>query len=179
MMKPKNNSKNPARDMCQTPDYALDPLLPYLKPEWCAWESACGEYYLSNALRDKAVSMVIATDQLYGHDYFSYEPDRESYDVQITNPPFSKKYPWLRRAYELGKPFALLMPADSLYARSANALFEKYGTEIIIMNPRINFKMPNKGWDSRANFSTAWFTWGLNIGKVLTFATVTLREQTA
>lgn len=37
-------------DSCQTPAYALDPILPYLKPEWSLWESATGEGFLANHL---------------------------------------------------------------------------------------------------------------------------------
>lgn len=90
----------------------------------------------------------------------------------MTNCPYSVKYPWLRRYYELGKPFALLLPVDTTGAAQAQVLFDRYGIEIIYMNKRVNFKMPNKGWSGSAQFSTAWFTWGLNIGKQMTFAKI-------
>lgn len=113
---------------------------------------------------------VCAGDILTGENFFEYTP---GYDCQVTNPPFSIKYEWLARTYRLGQPFALLMQIYTLGAVKGNSLYDKYGVEVIFINPRINFKMPELGYGgSGANFSTAWFTWGLNIGKQMTFATV-------
>lgn len=75
--------------------------------------------------------------------------------------------------YQLGKPFALLMPVEVLGAKSAQRNFKAHGIEVILLDKRVNFKMPEKGWlGSGAQFPTAWFTWGLNIGKQITFATL-------
>jgi hypothetical protein len=176
--KPKNNSSNPARDECQTPYYAIEPLLPYLKQmvkpdeEFNIWESAVGEGLLASYFLALGYSMFIGS-QLNGKDYFLDSSVPENYSIQITNPPYSKKYQWLKRAYELQKPFALLMPADSMFAgKKAVPLFEQYGVEILLPYQRINYKMPNKGWEGSAQFHSAWFTWGMNIGKFLTYVTL-------
>lgn len=115
---------------------------------------------------------IIGTDIKDGFDYFYYEiPD--NYHIQITNPPFSLKYGWLARSYELGKPFALLLQIDVFGSGKAQRLFNRYGIEVILMDKRIDFKMPNKGWTGGgSHFSVAWFTWGLGIGQTLTFATL-------
>ena len=47
-MKPKTNRKGDKNtshtmDQCQTPTYAVEPLLPYIPKEWLVWESAAGE----------------------------------------------------------------------------------------------------------------------------------------
>ena len=68
-------------------------------------------------------------------------------------------------------PFALLIPVETLGAKTAQALFREFGLEVIFLDRRINFKMPGKGWaGSAAQFPTAWFTWGLAIGRQMTFA---------
>jgi len=36
--------------------------------------------------------------------------DNKECDIIITNPPYSLKEEFFKRAYELGKPFAFLMP---------------------------------------------------------------------
>lgn len=157
-------------DACQTPAYALDPLLPYLPEGWTIWEPACGEGLLEDALLDSYLE-VVSGDLQAGQDFFEYEP--EYWDCQVTNPPFSRKFPWLKRSYELGKPFALLLPVETLGAEKAAVLFEEFGVEIIFMRPRINFKMPNKGWEGAGSqFPVAWFTWGLGIGRQMTFAKI-------
>lgn len=172
-MKPKSNHTGDQYtpqgiDACQTPAYALSPLLPHLDLSWRIWEPAAGEGYLAGALSVAGYDCV-AGDILRGQNFFQYQPDR--WTAIVTNPPYSIKFKWLARCYELAKPFALLMPVETIGAKSAQILFRKFGAEIIWLDKRVNFKMPNKGWEgSSAQFPTAWFTWGLNIGRENTFA---------
>jgi len=163
-------------DACQTPAYAIDPLLPHLTNFLTIWEPAAGEGLLVEALYDSELSAnpmgVIASDILTGQNFFDYEPEH-AWDCIVTNPPFSLKFKWLERCYQLGKPFALLLPVETLAAATAQKMFAEYGIEVIFMNKRINFKMPNKGWDGAgAQFGVAWFTWGLGIGKEMSFAEI-------
>jgi len=146
-------------DQCQTPPYAIDPLLPYLDPDSIIWEPACGEGMLVEAFYDSGFSEVIASDALTGQNFFDYEP--EGWDCLITNPPYSIKYEWLERCYELQKPFALLVPVDTLGAKTAQLLFAEYGSETMFLHPRIDFKMPKKEWDSSAQFSVVWLCWNI------------------
>jgi hypothetical protein len=105
---------------------------------------------------------VISTDILYGIDFFKDQPS-DYWTCQITNPPYSAKYKWLARSYELGKPFALLMPLETLGAWAAQKLFKRHGIKLIIPNKRIDFGMPEKGWSGGgAQFPTAWFCYGLH-----------------
>ena len=167
-MKPKLNrlDNTGTMDRCQTPAYALAPILPFLKIGWIIWEPAAGEGNLVKAMQSYNV---ITTDILTGQDFFSYTPKK--YDTIVTNPPFSQKYKWLSRCYQLNQPFALLMPVEVLGAKQAQVLFEEFGTEVIFLRPRVNFKMPNKGLNgSGAQFPVAWFTWGLGIGQQISFA---------
>lgn len=179
-MKPKENkagdiSKSSTFDRCQTPFYALDPLLPYLPKSWLIWESAAGDGQIVAKLQSSGFE-VVSSDLLTGQNFFDYSP--LTWDCQITNPPYSTKYHWLNRSYELGKPFALLLPLETLGAGQGQRLFEKFGVEIILLNKRINFKMPNKGYlGNGAQFPTAWFTFGLGIGQHLTFAKISYYED--
>src|SRR3990167_6197427 len=141
-MKPKQNSVNNLRDQCQTPPYALDPLLPYLEKyaQECQpiWEPAAGNRLLVQALHN-AGHWVKEGEILRGDDFFEYEPDW--WEVSVTNPPFSKKYKWLERCYALGKPFALLVPVEILGAVTAQKLMQEHGFEIMFLNNRIDFLM--------------------------------------
>lgn len=166
-MKPKNSSKNTERDKCQTPPYALDPLLPFLSKDVRIWEPACGELHLYDALADKG-HRVIATDLYDGpeYDFFEYQP--EQWDIQLTNPPFSLKYKWLERSYALGKPFALLVPVEILGSVTAQNMMKEHGFEIMLLDQRIDFKMPSAGWGgSGAQFPTLWLTWKILPEKVM------------
>ena len=94
-------------DDFQTPAVALGPLYPYLPPSSIVWECAAGRGNLVRALQGGGYN-VIASDLLTGQDFRMWTPD--SFDVIVTNPPFSLKGEFLERAYLLGKPFAFLLP---------------------------------------------------------------------
>lgn len=174
-MKPKTNRKGELNeskpfDRCQTPAHTFDPLKPYISKNDTIWESAAGEQTMLADTMIDAYYHVVMSDILYTpeQNFFEYQP--KEWDVQVTNPPYSVKYDWMKRSYELGKPFALLIPVESLGAQKAQKLMKQYGFEIILLNKRVNFHMPNKGFDgSGAQFPVMWFTWGLNIGKQVSF----------
>lgn len=168
-MKPRSSYKPSPKDSCQTPPYAVQVLVPYLPVPSVIWEPAAGEGYIVDTLKRNGFR-VISGDIKQGQDYFLYEP--VEYDIQVTNPPWNQyeKYPWIRRAYQLGKPFALLMQTDTLGVQEAIVEFARYGIEVIQPMGRIFYKMPVKGWDSNAQMPSAWFTYGLKIGQSLTFA---------
>lgn len=162
--------KTPARQGSpndfQTPPEALRPLLPYLKKDWVIWECAAGKGNLSTALSDKGYE-VIATDILVNNfDFLTNKP--VLWDCIITNPPYSIKQQFLERAYQLGTPFAFLLPLTTFETAKRQRLFKKYGLEVIFFDKRINFETPS-GKGSGSWFATAWFTNGLNIGKEMTF----------
>jgi len=77
----------------------------------------------------------------------------------------------LERAYTLQKPFALLLPLTTFETRRRQELFKQYGVQVIFFDKRINFITPTgkAGKESKSWFSTAWFTWGLNLPEQLNF----------
>lgn len=172
-------------DVCQTPPHALEPLYPYIPKDWIVWESACGpERLLQNTMEAQGYS-VFGTDLLHGAQYnrFTYTP--LLYDIEVTNMPFSIKYKWLKQAFQDNKPFALLAPYETTFAKDFQILFKEYNArpyfiEILSPERRINFKMPNMGWGitvwdeikqmfvkkgDSAQMPTCWITWGLNISQ--------------
>ncbi len=157
--------KTVSADDFQTPPIAIEPLLPYLKKDWTIWECACGKGNLVKVLKQKNFK-VIGTDILTGHDFLKWQPKK--YDCIITNPPYSLKQQFLERAYELGKPFAFLLPLTTFETQKRQALFKEYGLEVIFFNKRINFEIPS-GKGSGAWFATMWLTWKLNLPSQLNF----------
>jgi hypothetical protein len=168
-MKPKTNRAGDSGrslpfDCCQTPAYALDPLLPYLRREWVIWEPAAGEGNIVDAL---ALHMagVIGSDLVGAYadpprNFFGYAP--QSFDAIVTNPPYSIKPEWIERCYALGKPFALLVPVETIGTQAAQRLMERYGAELLLLDKRVDFKMPSKGWEgSSAQFPVLWLCWRL------------------
>lgn len=167
-MKPPLKQGNP--NDFQTPPEALNPLIPYIDPNWLIWECSSGKGNLVKGFHDRGVK-VIGTDILYGeeYDFLKYTPTSFSYDAIITNPPFSLKQQFLERAYDIGKPFAFLLPLTTFETGKRQELFKKYGVQVIFFDRRINFETPNQVEKSSAWFATAWFTWGLNLPNDLNF----------
>ena len=97
-------------------------------------------------------------------DFFSYEPDE--YDYVVDNPPYTIKEKVIERLFNLGKPFALLLPMDTLERK----YFKKYGeTDFTIIIPRERYKfITNKKNDNPA-FKACWFCFGFNLKKQMIF----------
>ena len=171
-MKPKTNrAGDPAEskgfDRCYTPAYALDPLLSYIRREWIVWEPAAGSGNIHSVMLHRVGTReqagAVASD-IHGNfanpsrNFFDWQPGL--FDAIVTNPPYSIKFDWLARCYELGKPFALLVPVETIGAQSAQKLMERYGCELLLLNRRVNFIMPNKGEaGSSAQFPVLWLCW--------------------
>lgn len=156
------------RDNCQSPPYAVLPLLPYLPKDAVIWEPALGDGYLAQALIDHGYNVVTSSlDD--GQNFFHYEPER--WDILVTNPPWSLSAKWTRRCFEFGKPWALLLPTDRQQNVGLQKLYKKYGTpEYLHPDARIDYKMSRKGWDSAgAQINSNWYTYGLNIGQHHTY----------
>lgn len=156
------------RDYCQSPPYAILPILPYLPKDKIIWEPANGEGYLKQSMVDNGLD-VVSSCLLTGQDFFDYEP--EAWDIIVTNPPWSRAQEWIERCFLLGKPFALLLKTEILGNKGIQALAQKFsGFELVFPESRINYKMPVRGWEADgAPFNSNWYTFGLGIGRALTF----------
>ena len=71
-----------------------------------------------------------------GKDFFEYEP--EHWDIMISNPPFSKKDKVLERAFSFNKPFALLLPANSIQGKARFKIFQN-DIQMLCFDSRIGF----------------------------------------
>lgn len=102
---------------------------------------------------------VITSHISEGKDFFEYEP--ESWDILISNPPFSKKDEVLRRVYQLGKPFALLLPANSIQGKKRFEIFNN-DVQMLCFDSRIDYHTTSMQETSKGNcFASAYFCRGL------------------
>jgi len=157
--------KTKSDDRYGTPPKAVDLIIPYLNLDWLIWECACGQGSIVNHLT-KSGFKVVGTDE--DHDFILGKP--LECDCIVTNPPYSLKNHFIRECYQSGKPFALLMPLTALESEDRQKYYREHGLELIIPNKRIQYTMPDGRTITHGNwFSSAWFTWGLDIGNELTF----------
>ena len=100
-------------DEFYTPEYAVKPILKYIKQSsivWCPFDT---EESLFVKVLKKNGHKVINTHLEMGVDFFDYEP--KEYDYIISNPPYSIKTEVLNRLFELNKPFAMLVGVVGLF----------------------------------------------------------------
>ena len=125
-----------ASDEVYTPDYAVKPILKFLKPGsviWCPFDTENSEYV---KIFKEAGYKVIYSHIDNGQNFFEFEP-KEDYDVIISNPPFSIKDDILRRLNELDKPYAMLMPLPALQGQKRFKYLK--GSQALIFDKRINY----------------------------------------
>jgi len=147
-----------------TPEIAIKPLLPFLKKDLIIWDCAFGSGRLAEHFNKYGFNVLGLTN------YNFLQKDSESignFDVIITNPPYQFKDKFLKRAFEIGKPFAFLLPLTTLEGIKRGKMFKNNGIQMIIPNRRINFEIPSGKKSSW--FATAWFCWKLNLPKDLNF----------
>ena len=141
-------------DELYTPAEALRHMLPHI-PSGTIWESAPGKGNIVRLLEGAGREGVWSKQ-----DYFDWQPDQ--WDVMVTNPPFSVKAKWLKRANDLGKPYALLLPVTALGSRACQLQLNE--CQVLFLPKRIDFTGGGAPW-----FSVAWYTRGFGLSSQLLF----------
>jgi hypothetical protein len=152
-------------DELYTPYNAIECLIPFIpKNVKTIWEpTAIKSSKIVEVLKSHGYK-VITTHIENNQDFFTYEPSEE-YDMIITNPPFSIKDKFLKRCFELDKPFYLLLPITTLEGKKRSKMFSNHKIEVIIPNKRFNFIEDKKGsW-----FQTSWFGYKTGLENQLNF----------
>lgn len=166
----KGDDYDPYKDSFQTPDYALEPLLPYIPIGARIWEPACGDGNIVSFFCGRGFD-VVGTDIKQGQNFFHTHVDC---DIIITNPPYSNPMydRFLERCYRIGKPFALLSPVQYIGGSKRQGLFEKYGVQIVLLGGRVSFTTPSRIHHTIGSptLESAWFCNGLNLPSQITFA---------
>ena len=95
-------------------------------------------------------------------DFFNYEP--KSYDVIADNPPFVNKFDVLRRCKQIGKPFALLIPMETLERHYIGEMFKNDNRlQVIIPKKRYEFDSSYFNSKGRVPFKTVWFCCNMDL----------------
>lgn len=151
-----SNTTNTGDEM-YTPKYAVQPLLKYLdknKVIWCPFDTEDSQFV--KVFNDNGYKVI------YSHiwedkDFFKYQPD--NYDIIISNPPFSLKDQVIARLYELGKPFMILLPLNSLQGQKRYEYFSKSGggIQLLSFDKRINYTNQSGKTLTASPFASAYF----------------------
>lgn len=126
-------------DEFYTPEYAITPLLKYLKPKstiWCPFDTEESNFV---KVLEREGHSVIYSHIFNGYDFFSeFVPDGVNYI--ISNPPYSIKYEVFKYLFHLGRPFAMLVGVVGLFESEKRFnLFKNNPFEIIYLNRRVSY----------------------------------------
>ena len=94
-------------------------------------------------------------------DFFTWQPE-EDWDIICDNPPYSIKKNVIKRCIELGKPFALLMPDDTIerqYFR--NLVVDNPDVRFSIVIPRNRIKFIKNGVSGSNPIVTYWYLFNI------------------
>lgn len=140
-------------DELYTPSYAVEPMLKYIPRDvhtiWCPCDTEDSKIFQS--LESNGYK-VYCTHIDWGHDFLKYNLLHDDYDMIITNPPFSIKDKIIKRCYDLGKPFALLLPLTALEGQKRGEMWDKGGIGVVVLDNRVDYNGKGSCW-----YNTSWF----------------------
>ena len=126
-------------DEFYTPNYAILPIMKYLKPNskvWCPFDTEDSNFV--KKLRE-AGHEVVASHISQGVDFFATNAPPET-DYVISNPPYSLKGQVFKRLFEIGIPFAMLVGVVGLFESEERfSMFKENDFEIMYLNRRVSY----------------------------------------
>ncbi len=160
----KTSGKN---DECYTPKYVVESIIPFVPKSfviWCPFDTE--ESFFVKVLKENGFKVIYSHISM-GQNFYDYEP-KEHWDIIISNPPFTNKKQIFERAFQLGKPFMLLMTAQWFNDAAPVDLYMKYnpnGMQTIQFRNRIKYI----GCDNKIPFKSIFFCNNINtfVGNLL------------
>lgn len=153
-----------------TPPEAVDYIEPYLDRSKVYWECCYGQGHMAKELERRGFKVV-------GHpemDCLKEEP--ETWDVSITNPPFSNNKVFVERMIQLGKPFVFLLRLEHLGGVGACRLLKDLNVSIVIPEKRINYITPKMQRGEKvggSQFHSIWLTYGIPMERQIVWRSLT------
>ena len=143
-----------------TPAYAVRPLLEFISKEaiiWCPFDTKESEFV--KVLNE--YHKVVYSHVFNGQDFFKYDPTDNgiNWDIIASNPPFTKKRLFFERAFELGKPFALLMTMAWLNDSGYFNVYTKFKSrlELLTFDKRIHYTDQEGMVNKKTTFASGYF----------------------
>jgi hypothetical protein len=127
-------------DEFYTPNYAIEPIVKYLKTDsniWCPFDTKNSNFV--KLLTQYGFNVSYSHIEQGGGDFFENVPD-SNIDYIISNPPYSIKAEVFNRLFELNIPFAMLVGVVGIFeSQTRFNMFKNNKFEIMYMNKRISY----------------------------------------
>jgi hypothetical protein len=126
-------------DEFYTPNYAIEPILKYIKPNslvWCPFDTQESNFV---KLLNKSGHRVFNTHIESGLNFFTENPP-SNVDYIISNPPYSLKAEVFERLFQLNIPFAMLVGVVGIFeSKNRFTMFKNNDFEIMYFNKRVSY----------------------------------------
>ena len=143
-----------------TPPYAVYPIMKRLKAGavvWCPFDRKESEFV--RVLSGHGFSVIYGHIQT-GQDFL--QADVPDCDYIVSNPPYSLKSEVMKRLYEIGKPFAMLVNLQRIFdSKERFRIFKEKRVEMLWLSPRINYMTENGELTQRAPFQSGYICSGI------------------
>lgn len=147
-------------DEYYTPEYAVYPILKYIKPNstiWCPFDKKDSKFV--EVFKKEGFKVIYGHIET-GEDFFKV--DVPNCDYIISNPPYSLRGEVFKRLFEIGKPFAMLINFQGLFdSRDRFEMFKNNRTEMLWLYPRVNYIKPNEYKTSGVPFQSGYLCSGI------------------
>ena len=150
-----------------TPPEAMKCIMPFLNDKLFYWEACYGKGHMAETLRENGFKVLAGYENL---DCLVEQPKK--WDFWITNPPFNGNKKFIKRAIELGKPFAFLIRLEHLGGVEAMRLLKDLDFQLIIPEKRVNYITPKMLAGEKvggSQFHSVWLTYKLNLPKQINY----------
>lgn len=134
----KQSNINP-NDEYYTPNYAITPLLKYIKPNssiWCPFDTKDSNFV---KILLKENHHVYHTHIQDNKDFFTEIPPKDI-DYIISNPPYSLKAEIFEHLFKLDIPFAMLVGVVGIFeSKKRFAMFKDNNFEMMYFDKRVSY----------------------------------------
>ena len=143
-------------DDYMTPKSAWEQIQHLIPKDKLIWEAFYGDGKSGKFLEELGFNVIHEPIDFFKHN---------KGDIVVSNPPFTLKFPVLKRLKELNKPFILLLPASVLGSKQLHSLFGNE-LQVIVPNGRINW-IKNGEQTKACWFASFYYCWKVGLPKDL------------
>ena len=154
-------------DECYTPAHAVKPILKYIMSYkylhvsyrelivWCPFDKKESEFVKQISLLEGVHVELSHID--FNQDFYNYQP--RSWDIIVSNPPFTNKRQIFERALSFNKPFALLMSNTWLNDKYSKFVFKEANRDmqLLFFDKRVHFISSNGSMGKKTTFSSSYY----------------------
>ena len=150
-MKPHNIYKK--RDDYTTPKEAFEFIFKHIPRDKIVYDPFFCEGDSGKFMKELGINCIHEDSDFFTNDI--------SFDIIVTNPPYSIKKKVIDKCLSLKKPFALLLPVETI----ERLYLHNVQFTLLIPKKRYSFKYGN----GNPPFKTCWFLFGFNLSKQIIY----------